>query len=165
MVDILKFTKQFGQNWIDWIIMRTLKSNAIESMHACLHPFKSGKIQNIERCCCKKYLIQVWLSSQDIRARARATRESIYREWWGLLLCFLRSLFFRSSIPQKCTKCTTVSYRSGGSLIRWAVLSRHLPTPPQAQIHTQTISRMSPLILYNQSFVSFKFIKLKVKSM
>ena len=44
--------------------------------------------------CRKKYLIQVWLSSQDIRAGARASGESIYREWWDVLFCFTRSLFF-----------------------------------------------------------------------
>ena len=124
-----------------------IKCNRVNAV--TLSPFKSGKFQNIEPCCCEKYLIQVWLSSQDIRVKARATRESIYREWSELLLCSLRSLFFCSSIPQKCTKCTTVSYRSGGSLIRWAVLSRHPPTPPQAQIHTQTISREPPSTLHN----------------
>ena len=89
-----------------------IKCNRVNAV--TLSPFKSGKFQNIEPCCCKKYLIQVWLSSQDIRARARATRESIYREWWELLLCSLRSLFFCSSIPQKCTKCITAFIVAAG---------------------------------------------------
>ena len=134
---------QFGQNWKQLMLtlhMKTQKSNATGSMQSRFHPFKSGKLQNIEPCCCKKYLIQVWLSSQDIRARARATRESIYREWWELLLCSLRSLFFCSSIPQNCTKCTTVSYRSSGSLIRWAAIILH----PCKHKYTHRLSVGSP---------------------